>query len=91
MLGLEARVAVNAVTAVLVFCESSSSVHLFQINTEMPSSRFKHVKFYDKITLNDTLMTQILFLLFSTMIFFIKRIAADMFKSRAWHFCINLK
>ena len=42
MLGLEARVAVNAVTAVLVFCECSSSVHLFQINTEMPSSRFKH-------------------------------------------------
>ena len=29
--------------------------------------------------------------LFSTMIFFIKRIAADMFKSRAWHYCINLK
>ena len=43
MLGLEARVAVNAVTAVLVFCECSSSVHLFQINTEMPSSPFKHV------------------------------------------------
>ena len=43
MLRLEARVAVNAVTAVLVFCECSSSVHLLQINTEMPSSRFKHV------------------------------------------------
>ena len=43
MLGLEARVAVNALTAFLVFCECSSSVHLFQINTEMPSSRFKHV------------------------------------------------
>ena len=172
MLGLEAHVAVNAVTAVLVFCECSSSVHLFQINTEIPSSRFKHVccnsfnkknhsgkkqkkkicvvfrprylknwkfsnrmmflvhnaeqkqmkwrwkifvvstfkfvrrlfqneslvimmnwcvEFYDKITLNDTLKTQIFFLLFSTMIFLIKRIAADMLKSRAWHFCINLK
>ena len=34
MLGLEARVAVNAVTAVIVFCECSSSVHPFQINTE---------------------------------------------------------
>ena len=43
MLGLKARVAMNAVTAVLVFCECSSSVQLFQINTEMPSSRFKHV------------------------------------------------
>ena len=43
MLGLEARVAVNAETAVLVFCECSLSVHLFQINTEMSSSRFKHV------------------------------------------------
>ena len=29
--------------AVLVFCECSSSVHLFQINTEMPNSRFKHI------------------------------------------------
>ena len=37
------------------------------------------MKFYDKITLNDTFKTQIFFLLFSTMIFFIKRIAADMF------------
>ena len=35
MLGLEARVAVNAMTAVLVFCKCSSSVHLFQINLEM--------------------------------------------------------
>ena len=43
MLGLKARVAVNAMTAVLVFCNCSSSVHLFQINTEMPSSRFKHI------------------------------------------------
>ena len=43
MLVLEARVSVNAVTAVLVSCECSSSVHLFQINTEMPSSPFKLV------------------------------------------------
>ena len=43
MLGLKTRVAVNAVTAALIFCECSSSVHLFQINTEMPSFRFKHV------------------------------------------------
>ena len=43
MLGLKARVAVNAVPAVLVFCKCSSSIHLFQINTEIPSSRFKNV------------------------------------------------
>ena len=43
MLVLEARVAVNVVTAVLVFCKCSSSVHLFQINTKIPSSGFKHV------------------------------------------------
>ena len=48
------------------------------------------VKFYDKIVLNDRLKTQIFFC-FSHYDFFIKRIAADMFKSRAWHFCINLK
>ena len=49
MLGLEVRVAVNAVTAVLVFCECSSSVHLFQIYTEMPSSRFKHLNILEKL------------------------------------------
>ena len=44
------------------------------------------VKFYDKITLNDTLKSQVFFLLFSTMIFFIKRIAADITSniSKSW-------